>query len=668
MTTSRLASYPYQITDREQQNLLKTIDYTQINSVPEIWPILAAQCGSVVCLKAPHSEPAISLTYQEVANQIQLFATGLQSLGIQPGRSLAKPLGTRIALFADNSPRWLIADQGIMSIGAFKAVRSSQADTQELLSILDNSRAQILVVEDLKTLNRLSSHLVGLSMNLIILLSDEQSDLNLSIRVINFSQAIELGRNATFKPITIKKTDLATLIYTSGTSGNPKGVMLSHGNLLHQINTCGTVIRCDPGLEVLSILPSWHSYERSCEYYLLSQGCTQIYTNIRYFKQDLKDYQPKLIIVVPRLLESLYEGIQKQFREQSASQQKLVNTFLNLSKKYIEAQRIVTGLSLDCLEPTFSQKLQARAQMLVLAPLHAIADKLVYTKIRAATGGKIQNMISGGGSLAKHLDLFFEIVGINVLVGYGLTETAPITNVRRPWQNLRLTSGKPLPGTEIKIVDIETRQPVPIGHKGLVLIRGPQVMRGYYRDAEATAKAIDPDGWFNSGDLGMLTANNDLTITGRAKDTIVLSNGENIEPTLIEDACLRSQYISQIVLVGQDQKSLGAMIVPNLEALQQWATSQNLPLDFAASIESKDLNQSQITNLFREELNREVKNRPGYRADDSAQPTLRERIARIELIAEPFSIENGLLTQTMKIRRPVVMERYHSLINEMFTR
>jgi long-chain acyl-CoA synthetase len=652
MTTSRLASYPYQITDREQQNLLKTIDYTQISSVPEIWPILSAQCGSVMCLNAPHISPAISLTYQEVATQIQLFATGLQSLRIQPYQA--------IALFADNSPRWLIADQGIMSMGAFNAVRSSQAETQELLSILDNSKARILIVEDLKTLNKLSPHLVAPTISLVVLLSDEQPDLDLPIATINFTQIIELGRSATFKPIAIEKTDLATLIYTSGTSGNPKGVMLSHGNLLHQINTCGTVIRCDPGLEVLSILPSWHSYERSCEYYLLSQGCTQIYTNIRYFKQDLKDYQPKLIIVVPRLLESLYEGIQKQFREQPSGRQKLVNTCLNLSKKYIEARRIVQGLSLDCLAPTLSQKLQAYAQMLILAPLHAIADKLVYTKIRAATGGKIQNMISGGGSLAKHLDLFFEIVGINVLVGYGLTETAPITNVRRPWQNLRLTSGKPLPGTEIKIVDIETYQPVPIGHKGLVLIRGPQVMRGYYRDAEATAKAIDPDGWFNSGDLGMLTANDDLTITGRAKDTIVLSNGENIEPTPIEDACLRSQYVSQIVLVGQDQKSLGAMIVPNLEALQQWATSQNLPLNFSASIESEYLNQHQIINLFRDELNREVKNRPGYRADD--------RIARIELIAEPFSIENGLLTQTMKIRRPVVMERYHSLIDEMFSR
>ena len=647
MTTARLANYPYQITDREQHNLLQTIDHSQINALPEIWEIVAAKCGDIIALNAPHSKPEISLTYREVATQIRLFAAGLQSLGIQPQ--------TGVAIFADNSPRWLIADQGIMLMGAFNAVRSSQADPEELFSILDNSQAQTLVIEDLKTLEKLSSKLVDRSINLIILLSDEQPDLDLSIKLINFSQTIGLGQSTSFVPVAIKPTDLATLIYTSGTSGKPKGVMLSHANLLHQVNTCGTVIPAQPGDRVLSILPSWHSYERSCEYYLLSQGCTQTYTNIRYFKQDLRDVQPEYLVAVPRLLESVYEGIQKQFREQPANKQKLVDTLLAASKKYIEARRIVQGLSLECLQPSLSQKLNARLQMAILAPVHAIADKLVYAKIREATGGKIKNMIIGGGSLAKHLDLFFEIVGVDVLLGYGLTETAPITNVRRPWQNLRLSSGKPLPGTEIKIVDVETRQPVAIGQKGLVLIRGPQVMQGYYRDPEATAKAIDPEGWFNSGDLGMLTPNNDLTITGRAKDTIVLSNGENIEPTPIEDACLRSQYISQIVLVGQDQKSLGALIVPNSEALQVWLNSQNLPLASATNPDN-----SQILNLFRDELSREVKNRPGYRADD--------KVAVIRLIVEPFSIENGLLTQTMKIRRPVVMERYHGMINEMFAR
>ncbi len=652
MITTRLANYPYPITDREQQNISQTIDYTQIGSISEIWEIVAAKCGAIVALNAPHSKPEISLTYQQVATQIKLFATGLQRLGVNPHNG--------IALFADNSPRWLIADQGIMMSGAFNAVRSSQADPQELLAILDNSQAQILVIEDIKTLRKISDRLTDRPIDLIILLSDEATDLDLPIKLINFSQILDIGGTATFTPVALKPTDLATLIYTSGTSGNPKGVMLTHGNLLHQVNTCGTVIPAAPGARVLSILPSWHSYERSCEYYLLSQGCTQTYTNIRYFKQDLKAYQPEYLVAVPRLLESVYEGIQKQFREQSPDRQKLVDTLLAASKRYIEARRIVQGLSLECLQPSLSQKLTARLQMSILAPIHAIADKLVYAKIREATGGKIKNIIIGGGSLAKHLDLFFEIVGVDVLLGYGLTETAPITNVRRPWHNLRLSSGQPLPGTEIQIVDIETRQPVPIGHKGLVLIRGPQVMTGYYRDPEATAKAIDPDGWFNSGDLGMLTPANDLTITGRAKDTIVLSNGENIEPTPIEDACLRSQYISQIVLVGQDQKSLGAIVVPNLEALQQWAIAQNLPLELSEerAAHSSDLNCPQIVALFRDELNREVKNRPGYRVDD--------RIAVIRLIAEPFSIDNGLLTQTLKIRRPVVMERYHGMIDEMF--
>jgi long-chain acyl-CoA synthetase len=666
MKTAKLANYPYPITDRERQNLSQTINYTHINSVPEIWEIVAAKCGDIVALHAPHQKPAVALTYQELAIQIKLFATGLQSLGIKPR--------TAVALFADNSPRWLIADQGIMLTGAFNAVRSSQAETQELLSILDNSNAKTLVIEDVKTLKKIDERLAEFGIDLIILLSDEQPDLEIPIKLINFSQTIALGRTAKFAPVAIEKTDLATLIYTSGTSGNPKGVMLSHGNLLHQINTCGAVIPTPPGTRVLSILPSWHSYERSCEYYLLSQGCTQTYTNIRYFKQDLKEYQPEYLVAVPRLSESIYEGIQKQFREQPPSKQKLVDNLLGLSKQYIEARRIVQGLSLECLKPTFGQKLNASIQMPLLAPIHAIADKLIYSKIRAATGGKIKNIISGGGSLAKHLDLFFEIIGVDILVGYGLTETAPITNVRRPWHNLRLSSGQPLPGTEIKIVDIETHQPLPIGQKGLVLIRGPQVMQGYYRNPEATAKAIDPDGWFNSGDLGMLTPDNDLIITGRAKDTIVLSNGENIEPTPIEDACLRSQYISQIVLVGQDQKSLGALVVPDSEALHQWAISQNLISDLPnpqnAASESDDrlkivdnsliLNNTKILDLIRDELNREVKNRPGYRVDD--------RISTIKLIAEPFSIENGLLTQTLKIRRPVVMERYHAMINEMFAR
>lgn len=287
--------------------------------------------------------------------------------------------------------------------------------------------------------------------------------------------------------------------------------------------------------------------------------------------------------------------------------------------------------------------------------LHALGERLVYVKVREATGGQVKQMISGGGALPRHIDNFFEIIGVQILQGYGLTETSPVTHVRRPWRNLIGASGLPLPATEAKIVDPETKTPLPIEKRGLVLLRGLQIMKGYYQNPEATAKAIDAEGWFDSGDLGWLTPQDDLVLTGRAKDTIVLTNGENIEPQPIEDACLRSPYIDQIMLVGQDQRSLGALIVPNVEALEKWV--QNDPATSSPS-QQIDWESRMIQDLFRQELNREVQNRPGYRPDD--------RIGTFKLILEPFSIENGLMTQTLKVRRHIVTERYRDIIDGMF--
>ncbi|HCF27926.1 MAG TPA: long-chain fatty acid--CoA ligase, partial [Cyanobacteria bacterium UBA11049] len=356
------------------------------------------------------------------------------------------------------------------------------------------------------------------------------------------------------QPVTQNWEKLATLMYTSGTSGKPKGVMLSHGNLLHQVTTFGVVLQPQVGDRILSILPVWHCYERSVEYFLLSQGCTQIYTNIRHVKADLKTFKPNYMVGVPRLWESIYEGVQKQFREQPAKKQRLINSLLATSQLYIEARRIAQGLALNNLHPSLPERVSAGIKAAALAPIHNLADRLVYKQVREATGGQVKYLISGGGSLAMHLDNFFEIVGVEILGGYGLTETSPVTNVRRPNRNLRGSSGLPMPATEIKIVDPETRQPLPAMQRGLVLVRGPQVMQGYYQNSEATAKAIDANGWFNTGDLGWVTPENDLVLTGRAKDTIVLTNGENIEPQPIEDACLRSPYIDQIMLVGQDRR------------------------------------------------------------------------------------------------------------------
>ena len=651
--TQPVNSFLDNISKREKLALQGLVDYTNVESLPEIWPLAAREFGNIIALHNPHSQPELKITYSQLSDLIQQFAIGLQVLGINMNHSENLPYGERVSLIADNSPRWFIADQGIMTTGAVNAVRSAQAEREELLYIITHSGSTALVVEDIKTLNKLGDRLNELPIKLVVILSDEIPPTEMNFQVVNFSQLIEIGSHNTLIPVQIDTEALATLIYTSGTTGKPKGVMLSHRNLLHQVKTLGTVVQPKKGDIALSILPTWHSYERSGEYFLLSQGCTQIYTNLRSVKGDLKKFKPNYMIAVPRLWESIYEGVQKQFREQPAKKQSLVKFLLEMSQKYVEARRISQGLSLNHIQASVIARSQAKIVELGLLPFHAIGQKLVYTKVREATGGNIKHVISGGGALPGYIDSFFEIVGVEILQGYGLTETSPVTNARRPWRNLRGSSGQPIPGTEVKIVHPETRQPLPVGTRGLVLLKGPQIMQGYYQNPEATNKVIDPEGWFDSGDLGWVTPENELVLTGRAKDTIVLTNGENIEPQPIEDACLRSPYIDQIMLVGQDQRSIGALIVPNLEALAKWADTQN-------HSQKIDLETKIVQDLFRQELNREVQNRPGYRVDD--------RIVPFKLIEEQFSIENGLMTQTLKIRRHIVMERYSDIIDIMFAK
>ncbi len=633
---------------QERENFAKSQDYAQVQALPDMWAIAARKFAQTIAVCDTHRDVPVQMTYGELYRQMQQFAAGLQSLGIIPTPGAEHP--TRVALFSDNQPRWLVADQGIMLAGAADVVRSAQADLKELHYILQHSGAIALVVEDAALLKKMRSNLDDLALKFVILLSDETVPEDANFPIYTFSQVLALAPNAELMPHGFTSESLATLMYTSGTSGMPKGVMLTHGNLVYQVNAASGVLVLNEGDRVMSILPIWHTYERTFEYFIFSRGCTQYYTTIRYVKKDLKDHQPQYMVGVPRLWESIYEGIQKQFRDQPADKQTLVNRFLSASQSYILARRTLQNLHLDHLNPSSVAKVTAALKLPFLWVLHKLGDKLVYAKVRAGIGN-LKYVVSGGGSIADHLEDFFEIVGIEVLGGYGLTETSPITHVRRPWRNLRGADGQPLRGTEAQIVDLETRQPVPVGQKGLVLLRGPQIMKGYFNNPEATRKAIDPQGWFDSGDLGYVTQWDDLILTGRAKDTIVLTNGENIEPLPIENFLLRSPYIDQIMLVGQDQKVLGALIVPNIEVLQQWSADQG----YSGEV---DLESAPVQNLFKSELAQRVKDRPGYRSDD--------RIGGFKLLPEAFSIENGLLTQTLKVRRNVVTDRYADIINELF--
>ena len=602
-----------------------------------------------MAVDAPHAAHPERLSYQELAERIDQAAAAFRSLQIGSGDV--------VGLFAENSPRWLVADQGLMRAGAIDAVRGAAAPVEELRYILEDSSAVALVVQTADLLQRLQLP-AELQERLRFVLVLEGSapagalDFDTFLALADGQEAPDpiTGRDRASAPATT-----ATILYTSGTTGRPKGVPLTHANLLHQMRSLACVTRPEPGSPVLSVLPIWHSYERSAEYYFFSCACSQSYTTIKQLKKDLPRVKPVIMATVPRLWEAVQAGFEDAVKTFPASRQRLLRAALANSTAFTLARRRSRDLMIQPLRKR--DRLRAAAEASRRWPAHALASKLIWPKLRQQlSGGALRFPINGGGAIAPHVDAFFEAVGIELLVGYGLTETSPVVSCRRPWRNIRGSSGLPLPDTEFRIVDADSRKPLGFRERGVVLVRGPQVMAGYLGKPEATAKVLDADGWFDTGDLGMLLPDGSVVLTGRAKDTIVLSSGENIEPGPLEEALVSSPLIEQVMLVGQDERQLGALVVPRADAIKAWASSQGC--DPGDDLGGHPGDQ-RLLKLLRGELNRLLADRAGSRAD--------ERLAGVALV-EPFSIENGLLTQTLKQRRDRITERDRSLIESVYGR
>ena len=602
-----------------------------------------------MAVDAPHAAHPERLSYQALAERIDQAAAAFRSLQIGSGDV--------VGLFAENSPRWLVADQGLMRAGAIDAVRGAAAPVEELRYILEDSSAVALVVQTADLLQRLQLP-AELQERLRFVLVLEGSapagalDFDTFLALADGQEAPDpiTGRDRASAPDTT-----ATILYTSGTTGRPKGVPLTHANLLHQMRSLACVTRPEPGSPVLSVLPIWHSYERSAEYYFFSCACSQSYTTIKQLKKDLPRVKPVIMATVPRLWEAVQAGFEDAVKTFPASRQRLLRAALANSTAFTLARRRSRDLMIQPLRKR--DRLKAAAEASRRWPAHALASKLIWPKLRQQlSGGALRYPINGGGAIAPHVDAFFEAVGIELLVGYGLTETSPVVSCRRPWRNIRGSSGLPLPDTEFRIVDADSRKPLGFRERGVVLVRGPQVMAGYLGKPEATAKVLDADGWFDTGDLGMLLPDGSVVLTGRAKDTIVLSSGENIEPGPLEEALVSSPLIEQVMLVGQDERQLGALVVPRADAIKAWASSQGC--DPGDDLGGHPGDQ-RLLKLLRGELNRLLADRAGSRAD--------ERLAGVALV-EPFSIENGLLTQTLKQRRDRITERDRSLIESVYGR
>ncbi len=622
-------------------------DWSHLKGIEGLWPELERLYGASVALEAPHGRHPETFRFDELRQAIDGAAAAFVDLGVRPGDV--------VALFAENSPRWLVADQGLMRLGAADAVRGSTAPAEELRYILEDSGAVGAVLESNALLPHLALEAEVLQrLRFVVLLEGDAPPVPLPVPCLTWSDLKARAAGLTPPPWPSGGPErLATLLYTSGTTGLPKGVPLTHANLLHQLRTLGVAVSPRPGDQVLSVLPIWHAYERTAEYFLLSCGCHQTYTTLKHLRSDLQNVQPQYLISVPRLWEALLSGFEDALAAMPASRQRLLRRAIALSRGFHLNRRVALDLTLRPETPL--NRLGGAAGALLRWPLHALANAVLWPKVRGQlVGGRLRTAISGGSALGIHVDGFFEAVGIELLVGYGLSETSPVLSCRRAWRNRRGSSGQPLPETSLKVVDPSSGATLAIGERGLVLAKGPQVMGGYHRKPEATARVLDADGWFNTGDLGLLMADGSLVLTGRAKDTIVLSSGENIEPGPLEEALVALPLVEQVMLVGHDRKQLGALVVPRAEALQEFAAGVGLsPPPEAAPLAADPA----LLRAISRECNRLLAARPGSRQD--------ERLGGVALV-EPFTIDNGLLTQTLKLRRDRITERHAAAIAAIY--
>ena len=644
-----LAKSVWIATKNEKQSLEDHKYVERLGRVDQIWPWLKANHGEVLAVDAPHSYPPENFNYQQLSQLISTAASAFKSFGIRKGDV--------VAFFSENSPRWLIADQGIMRLDAINAVRGASAPLDELRYIIRDSGAIAIVVQTAELWEKLDLPIeVKDQFKLVLQLEGESRP-----GVLTWDSFLKAGKQSTpvdpnqSRGIDSARSSIATVLYTSGTTGQPKGVPLTHANLLHQIKALACVANPSAGSPVLSVLPIWHSYERSAEYYFFSCACTQTYTTIKKLKIDLPRVQPIVMATVPRLWEAIQSGFDDALKEMPQRNQQMLRFALSNSGAYKLALRTCRGLLLK--EVSYFERLLACLETSYRFPLHLLSASFLWPKIlKKLCGGRLRFPISGGGAIAPHVDAFFESLGIELLVGYGLTETSPVISCRRPWSNIRGSAGYPLPQTEFQVVDPETRVQKKINERGLVMVKGPQVMSGYLAKPEATKKVLDVHGWFNTGDLGMLLRDGTLVLTGRAKDTIVLSNGENIEPAPLEECLVANQLIEQVMLVGQDERNLAALVVPKAEAILTWAKERglSLPVDLGGIPGDEELRK-----LLRRELNTMLASRTGSRSD--------ERLYGVALV-KAFTVENGLLTQTLKQRRDKISARDFAVISEIYKR
>ncbi|HYC47744.1 MAG TPA: long-chain fatty acid--CoA ligase [Burkholderiales bacterium] len=528
--------------------------------------------------------------------------------------------GDRIAIMLRNSPEWVMCDIAAMGLGLVVVPLYTQDRPDNAAYIVDNAGCKALLFEgreQWEALKTVSGELGGL-VRIISVKPVAQPD---EPRLVSLAQWLPAETRET-RYVGTDGNALATIVYTSGTTGRPKGVMLSHRNILtNAYASLEGVLTTDRDDLFLSFLPLSHTFERTCGYYLtMMAGSTTAYArSIPQLGEDLQSVKPTVLVSVPRIYERVWGAIRAKLDEGPPARKKLFLLAVNVGYARFEHAQ-----GRGPWKPSF-----------LLWPL---LEKLVAGKVLARLGGRLKVALSGGAALPTEISRVFIGLGLPVLQGYGMTESAPVVCANRPDDNVPESVGRPIPGVEVKI-----------GENGALLIKGPNVMLGYWRNPEATRQILSDDGWLNSGDTARIDAGGHVHITGRLKEIIVTSTGEKIAPVDVENAILRDPLFEQVMLLGEAKPYLCVVAVVNGERWQTVAAERGLPADGAG------LSDQAAEALALNRIRVQLKALPGY-AD----------VRRASLSLEPWTIENGLLTPTLKLKRAKVMEKFNAEIDRMY--
>jgi len=593
-------------------------------TIPELYEFLTEEYGvnrEKPLLKQKVNNQWVGISYSQLKEETENLAYGLSSLGVKAG--------DKVSIIAENRPEWVYADMAILGLGAVDVPLYPSLTADSIEFILNNSESIGVIISNKFQLNKVLKVRNNCRLLKFIIVMNEKDSPNensiYSLKSIQEQGSEAKKQNPQFfkeQRNRIKENDICTIIYTSGTTGEPKGVLLTHKNIVSNVLDALKAFPIGPDDIFLSFLPLCHIFERMAGYYTaFSAGAMIAYaSSIESVAGDLLEIHPTIVTSVPRLFERIYSKVIKNVESQPAKKQKIFNWAIGVGKKYHAAQKagnLPIGLSLQ----------------------HKIADTLVFKKIREKTGGKLRFFISGGAALARELGEFFEAIGIVIIEGYGLTESSPVIAANRVDSYKFGTVGKPFPSVEVKIAS-----------DGEILARGASIMQGYFKNKKETDATII-DGWLHTGDIGVFDAEGFLMITDRKKNLFKTSGGKYIAPTPIENLFLASKYIDQFVLIGDRRMFLSALIVPDFEALKEYADSHNI--QYKTNNDLVDIKE--IYDLLDEELGKFQKNLANF-----------ERIRKFALLDKPFTLETGELTPTLKLKRKVIEDRYKNLIEGMY--